>query len=69
MFATVASSAGAAVEWSTIRFGDRLVRTSRASHLHKGQARVVGPNDGRSRLDQANSPMREKYISAGTDVP
>src|SRR5712691_6701681 len=37
MFATFASSAGAAVELSTLRFGDRLVRISRASHLHEGK--------------------------------
>ena len=36
----------------------------RASHLHKGQTRAVGPNDGRSRWDRANSSNAGKSISA-----
>ena len=39
----------AAVELSTIQFGDRVVRISRAGHLHEKQTRAVGANNGRLR--------------------
>jgi hypothetical protein len=51
MFATFASSAGTAVELSTLRFGDRLVRISRASHLHEGKlARLARMTVGHDRI-------------------
>jgi len=51
MFATVASSADVAVELSTIRFGNRVVRISRASHLHEGKlARLARMTLGHDRI-------------------
>jgi hypothetical protein len=57
----------ASVQLSTIQFGDRLVRISRAGPSPRRQPRTHGPNSGPSRTDQANSSNTGKVYQPGRD--
>ena len=55
----------ACVELSTIQFGDRLVRISRAGHLHEGNPARMARIAVRHERIRRTVQIREKYISRG----